>query len=162
MALGLERKAQHLRAGMTAALDDVPFLNRWSVHLQRSQLATTDDLKNTFYRSFCSREAKTPSPVGVRKGWFEDLQQVTHFAIDPEAAEAFTDTSTDGLLLWPEWFTDELSSKYLNLPGLQSKQHRAICYLFELGADLLLDRRVNVSTSPGFEGLLGIFGGNDD
>ena len=45
---------------------------------------------------------------------------------------------------------------YPNLVGLQSKQHRAICYLFELGADLLLDRSINVSTSPGFEGLLAI------
>jgi hypothetical protein len=158
----LARKAQHLRAGMSAALDDVPLLKRWKKHLECSALTSPEALKNTFYRRYCSKQAPTPSPAGVRKGWFEELLQVTYFAIDPESATAFTDQSTEGLLLWPDWFIDELVKTYPNLADLQSKQHRAVCYLFELGADLLLDRSINVSTSPGFEGLLAIFGGNDD
>ena len=135
---------------------------RWKKHWECSALTSPEALKNTFYRRYCSKQAPTPSPAGVRKGWFEELLQVTYFAIDPESATAFTDQSTEGLLLWPDWFIDELVKTYPNLADLQSKQHRAVCYLFELGADLLLDRSINVSTSPGFEGLLAIFGGNDD
>ena len=39
-----------------------------------------------------------------------------------------------------------------------SKFHNYLAYLFELGYDLAIDTAVNMSSNPGFESFVGVFG----
>ena len=133
---------------------------RWKKHWECSALTSPEALKNAFCRRHCPKQAPTPSPACVRKGWFEELLQVTCFAIDPESATGSRTSLRRGFSCGPTGSSTS-SSRRAQIWQICRANNAGLCVIC-LSSDLLLDRSINVSTSPGFEGLLAIFGGNDD
>ncbi len=108
-----------------------------------------------------------PSSEGKRqdkrdKLGFEHLTQVIAASFNPASETAMQvnkDYKEGGLLIMckddKHWITSCLKKE---LTAVQKFQE-VIAYLFEFGYDLALSMENNVSCSPGFESILGIFGG---
>jgi hypothetical protein len=109
-----------------------------------------------------------PSMYGKRRdkrdklGCFEHLMQVITAGFDPSSKPAIfldKDHTSGGLLIINA--EDEHRIKSLLKKDLTSiqKHQEIIAYLFEFGYDLAISPENNVSLSPGFETVLGVFGG---
>ena len=120
-----------------------------------------------FYGVYPSRFS---SRAGSREkqGFFESLQQVILVGFDPTSAGAQSfdkDVAEGGILLLDE---DDKASILASMntaegranPTPIQKFHDVISYQFEFGYDLAIAPELNVSRSPGFESILGIFGGS--
>ncbi|EJK44138.1 hypothetical protein THAOC_37350, partial [Thalassiosira oceanica] len=114
--------------------------------------------------------SKSSSRAGSREkqGYFESLRQVILMGFDPnsEGARSFDKDVADGgiLLLDNDDKASILASMNTaegraNLTPIQ-KFHDIISYQFEFGYDLAIAPELNVTRSPGFESVLGIFGGS--
>jgi hypothetical protein len=64
-----------------------------------------------------------------------------------------------GLLIVNEKETKQIKSSMGKALTNMQKFHDMCAYQFELGYDLALSSSCNVSESPGFESVLGIYGG---
>ena len=94
--------------------------------------------------------------AGVRKGVYEDLVPVVAFGYRQDDAAAVLD-----LFYWGEGL--ERAASGVNFRGAETvleKKLHCVGYLAELAYGLLLAPRDDVSTNPGFETCLGIFGGD--
>jgi len=151
-----------VRIGMAAAQGPSPMYSRWHEgHAAAARLAHSANVKNRFYKSYCSKLATEPTQPPVRIGWFEDLEPMVFFGMKPGTASAFVGRGGDDLLVWPEWFLAELDRTMSHLPNIESKQVRCVCYLFELIGDLLIAPADNVSEAPGVEQLIRQYGSGD-
>jgi hypothetical protein len=94
-------------------------------------------------------------------GCFEHLTQVIAARFDPAASPALDvnkDRKEGELLIMSQedkWWI--MSSLKKDLTSVQKFQE-VIAYLFEFGYNLALSVENNVSCSPGFEAILGVFG----
>jgi hypothetical protein len=95
-------------------------------------------------------------------GCFKHLTQVIAAGFDPTSEPAMhvnKDCKEGGLLIMTKddqrWITLCLKKELTVVQKFQE----VIAYLFEFGYDLALSPENNVSQSPGFESILGIFGG---
>ena len=109
-----------------------------------------------------------PSKEGKRKekrdklGCFEHLTQIIGAGFYPAsepAMQAIKNYNQGGLLIMSK--DDERQIKLCLKKELTAVQkfQEVIAYLFKFGYDLALSPENNVSRSPGFESILGIFGG---
>ena len=67
----------------------------------------------------------------------------------------------NGLFQWSNEVLDNLKNTNFVCPSLKSRQLHMISHMMELLHDLMTSPSANVSRSPGFKLLLGIFGGCD-
>jgi hypothetical protein len=98
----------------------------------------------------------------VTKGTFEALQQVIGAGWDPTSnvAKKLDRCWVDGgLLIVNEKETKQIKSSMGKALTDMQKFHDMCAYQFELGYDLALSPSCNVLESPGFESVLGIYGG---
>jgi hypothetical protein len=98
----------------------------------------------------------------VTKGTFKALQQVIVAGWDPtfDVAKKLDRSWMDsGLLIVNEKETKQIKSSMGKALTDMQKFHDMCAYQFELGYDLSLSPSCNVSESPGFESILGIYGG---
>ncbi|EJK76050.1 hypothetical protein THAOC_02207, partial [Thalassiosira oceanica] len=115
------------------------------------------------------RSGKSSSRAGSREkqGFFESLQQVILVGFDPISAGARSfgkDVAEGGILLLDEGDKTSILASMNTAEGRANptpiqKFHDIISYQFEFGYDLAIAPELNVSQSPGFESVLGIFGG---
>ena len=69
----------------------------------------------------------------------------------------------NGIFLWNEKIETNVNNvKFRNAKTLNEKKLNMIGYLLEIFYDVALKESSNVSTSPGFETPLGVFGGNNN
>ena len=104
----------------------------------------------------CSKDKRN------KLGCFEHLTQIIGAGFDPAsepAMEVIKNYNEGGLLIMSK--DDERQIKLYPKKELTAVQkfQEVIAYLFEFGYDLALSPENNVSRSPGFESILGIFGG---
>lgn len=90
----------------------------------------------------------------VRRGYFEDLTAVIALGYGHADAVAVADHV--------HWAADVVSRVgavgFQGTDGLLAKKLHCVGYLIELVYELMLAPRLDVSSNPGFEGCLGIFG----
>ncbi len=114
-----------------------------------------------FYFMYPSNQGKRQAKRD-KLGCFEHLTQVIAVGFDPAAEPAMhvtKDRNEGGLLILSR--DGERRIKYAlkkDLTPVQKFQD-VIAYLFEFGYDLALSPENHVSRSPGFESILGVFGG---
>ncbi len=96
------------------------------------------------------------------RGTFDTLQQVVAAGWSPTSDPAkLLDRSWNdgGLLIFSEKESKQIrSSMGKGMTDIQ-KFHTCAAYQFEMGYDLAISPGCNVSESPGFESVLGIYGG---
>ena len=126
-------------------------------------LAASKDEKSSshFYFMYPSKEGKRKEKRD-KLGCFEHLTQIIGAGFDPAsepAMQAIKNYNQGGLLVMSK--DDERRIKLCLKKELTAVQkfQEVIAYLFEFGYDLALSPENNVSHSPGFESILGIFGG---
>ncbi len=98
----------------------------------------------------------------VTKGTFEALQQVIGAGWDPtsNAAKMLDRSWTNGgILIVNKKETKQIKSSMEKAVTNMQKFQDMCAYQFELGYNLALSPSCNVSESPGFESVLGIYGG---
>ena len=109
-----------------------------------------------------------PSKEGKRKekrdklGCFEHLTQIIAAGFDPSsepAMQVIQSYDEGGLLIMSKEDERRIKSSLKKELTVVQKFQEVIAYLFEFGYDLALSPENNVSRSPGFESILGIFGG---
>lgn len=131
-------------------------------HRDSAMLGTKALLASCFYTSFPSKKSMIDTSK-FRRGYREDLLLFVGAAFDRKDASQVSnlcDTNTDtGLLNWPQDTISHINK--VNFPGcftLQDKQLHMVGYVIELFYDLLISTSDNVSSSPGFETCIGVFG----
>jgi hypothetical protein len=95
------------------------------------------------------------------RGTFDDLQQVIAAGWSPTSDTAlFLDRSwkDGGFLIFNKKEKQIRASMGKGLTGIQ-KFHDMCAYQFEMGYDLAISPGCDVSESPGFESVSGIYGG---
>ncbi len=116
---------------------------------------------SNFYDMYPALTCSRAHNRGTR-GTFDDLQQVIAAGWSPTSDTAmFLDRSRKdgGLLVFNEREKKQIrASMEKGLTDIQ-KFHDMCAYQFEMGYDLAISPGCNVSQSPGFESVLGIYGG---
>lgn len=121
------------------------------------------DLSSKFYRTYPSRNAQYTTDRS-RRGYFEHLHLYCGLGFDRTKAMCRNMLSAgeeSSLFLWSKSELQQL--KKVNFRGLaahdlEERQRHFVGYLCELAYDLAISPSKNVSSSPGFETPLGIFG----
>ncbi len=96
------------------------------------------------------------------RGTFDDLQKVIAAGWSPASDTAmFLDRSwkDGGLLIFNEKEKKQIRASMGKCLTDIQKFHDMCAYQFEMGYDLAISPGCNVSESPGFESVLGIYGG---
>ena len=115
-----------------------------------------------FYDQYPS-EKPARSEKRDKRGFFEDLLAVFAAGFDPNcdvAKSVGEDVKDGGILFFSEHEKANITICKLDGKMTDIEKFRSIlAYQFELGYDLAIASRDNVSQSPGFESFIGIFGG---
>ena len=97
----------------------------------------------------------------AKKGVFNDLRQYVACGFDPERTAVLDtltrDVSDGGIFLFDE--ADKENIKKVNFRGMNTFKEKGvemISYLLELAYDIAIAPRDNISSSPGFEAVLGV------
>ena len=132
---------------------------RHKEHLKASQEAQSSSNFYFFYPSLASARSSS----GTKRGAFERLDQLVAAGFAPTSTAAQTmdkDWKEGGLLILSDEDKEQIKKKFGRVSELQKFQD--ICaYQLEYGYDLAIAPGNNVSESPGFESVLGVFGGDD-
>jgi len=133
--------------------------------MQHKSGAEAEIASSNFYDQYPS-ESTARSDKRDKRGFFEDLLAVFAAGFDPRcdvAKSASEDVKDGGILLLSEHEKANITSSKLDGKMTDIEKFRAIiAYQFELGYDLAIASRDNVSKSPGFESFIGIFGGSTE
>ena len=116
-----------------------------------------------FYRMYPSSESPRATKRG-KQGLFENLQQIIAAGYDPSsdlAQNLHKDWNKGGLLILSEEEKKEIKGSMGKKLTYMNKFHYIVSYQLEFGYDLAICPGLNVSRSPGFESVLGVFGGDD-
>ena len=134
------------------------FQSRHEEHL----VASKDEKSSShFYFMYPSKEGKKKEKRD-KLGCFEHLTQIIGAGFDPAsepAIKVIKNYNKGGLLIMSK--DNERRIKLCLKKELMAVQkfQEVIAYLFEFGYNLALSPENNMSRSPGFESILGIFGG---
>ncbi len=130
--------------------------------IQHKKAAEAEIASSQFYDQYPSQKTAR-SEKRDKRGFFEDLLAVFGAGFDPKcdiAGSVGEDVKDGGILLLAEHEKERITSSKLDGKMTDIEKFRAIlAYQFELGYDLAIGSRNNVSKSPGFESFIGIFGG---
>ena len=126
-------------------------------------LAASKDEKSSshFYFMYPSKEGKRKEKRN-KLGCFEHLTQIIGAGFDPASEPAMhvgKNYKEGGLLIMSKDDQQRIKSCLKKELKAVQKFQEVIAYLFEFGYDLALSPENNVSRSPGFESIIGIFGG---
>ncbi|KAL7498904.1 hypothetical protein ACHAWT_008594 [Skeletonema menzelii] len=129
---------------------------------QHKSAAEAEIASSRFYDQYPS-EKTVRSEKRDKRGFFEDLHPVLAAGFCPDcdvAKSVCEDVKDGGILLLSEHEKASITSYKLDEKMTDIEKFRAIlAYQFELGYDLAIASRDNVSQSPCFESFIGIFGG---
>jgi hypothetical protein len=150
---------QHIRSGKTVG-ENRNFGVRHPEHAEGSKLASVESRKSAFYTYYPDCEAPNANDA-VRRGYFQNLRQLVAVGLDRSNAAAVDAlvAPANGILDWPADVLQYVAKvKFAGCTTLVQKQLHMVGYLFELHYELLLAPRHDVSSNPGFETCLGVFG----
>lgn len=138
------------------------FESRIKDHLKASSLR---DDSSRFYRSFPSNKCDPQLLAALanqRVGFFEDLQFYCGacFSFDNVVSNSLVDTKDGGIFCWSKYVIACTKRMKWSSNTEEYKRLELIAYGFELVYDLCLAPDDNLSTNPGFETPLGVFGTN--
>lgn len=137
---------------------------RHKEHAEGSKLLTNEARGSSFYRGYQDRGEEAASG---KPSW-EDLQ--CHVVMgfqraDTDAIAAICDESESGLFVWSKSTLAAMRRcKFTSAAAemsLEAKKLNMISYLYETAAQLACSPDHNLSRSPSFEALLGVFGASD-
>lgn len=142
-----QKKKKWIRSGKVSGLGkDACFDGRGNTHAKNARLI--DQMrKHTFYQEYPEEGVDN---IGGAGGYFQYLEMFCGMAFDrkKDVSPICSVNSHKSLFAWSDLIMRELKKKD---GSLRDNQLVAISYLWEMVDDLLLDRRHNVSVSPGFE-----------
>jgi hypothetical protein len=148
-------EAEWIRSGKVCGRT---FAERHKEHKKGSELKCEISRESRFYTRYPSKVA-TAGLVRLRRGFFDDLTMYCGLAFErgsPSLHHLLDDEN--GIFCWEK---DCLSSLLkMKIPGavtLNDIKLHMVSYLCELGYDLMISPRANISKSPGFESPLGVF-----
>ena len=129
---------------------------------QHKSCAEAEIASSRFYEQYPS-EKTSRAEKRDKRGCFEDLLPVFAAGFDPNCdivKSVDKDVKDGGILLLSEYEKARITSCKLDGKMSDIEKFRAILsYQFEIGYDLAIGSRDNVSQSPCFESFIGIFGG---
>ena len=134
------------------------FKSRHDEHLAASK---EEKSSSHFYFMYPSKEGKRKEKRN-KLGCFEHLTQIIGAGFDPASEPAMhvgKNYKEGGLLIMSKDDQQRIKSCLKKELKAVQKFQEVIAYLFEFGYDLALSPENNVSRSPGFESIIGIFGG---
>ena len=134
------------------------FKSRHDEHLAASK---EEKSSSHFYFMYPSKEGKRKEKRD-KLGCFEHLTQIIGAGFDPASEPAMhvgKNYKEGGLLIMSKDDQQRIKSCLKKELKAVQKFQEVIAYLFEFGYDLALSPENNVSRSPGFESIIGIFGG---
>lgn len=144
-----KKKHEFIRSGKSSGVGaDACFEGRLDTHEKNSKLRE-QMMRHVLYRLYPFRGVNN---LGAEEGYFDHLVAYCGMAFDAKdsaSAPLFSADASDGLFVWSEETINELKKK----GELEKVKRDAIAYLWELCYDILLERKKNVSSSPGFESL---------
>lgn len=115
--------------------------------------------------TICTRPRHPPRRTyRSKRGYFEDLSFVIAAAFDPTSDGAKNldkDWTEGGLLILSDIEKRNIKASMGKYISAMEKFHDIVSYQLELGYDLAICPSLNVSRSPGYESVLGIYGGNE-
>jgi hypothetical protein len=146
-----------VRSGKTTGTDRHICVRHFE-HKEKARLKDLKDVSSKFYRSYPSRCATYSN--NTRRGYFDQLDLYYGLAFNREGntSDLLTSNSPYSILNWPTTCIEKLKKWNLRGVGIDDIQERQLhmaSYLFELGYDLCLSPRDNVSLAPGFESIIG-------
>ena len=125
--------------------------------------AKAEQASSHFYRLYPSKQTDQASTRG-KQGLFENLEMMLGAAYDPksDAAKVLDKDWTEGeILILSDSVKKEIKESMRKLSSGIKKFHHIASYQIELGYDLAICPGLNASHSPGYESVLGVFGGED-
>ena len=134
------------------------FQSRHDEHLAASK---EEKSSSHFYFMYPSKEGKRKEKR-EKLGFFKHLTQIIGAGFDPASEPAMhvgKNYKEGGLLIMSKDDQQRIKSCLKKELKAVQKFQEVIAYLFEFGYDLALSPENNVSRSPGFESIIGIFGG---
>lgn len=131
---------------------------------EHKSCAKANHASSNFYGLYPSVDSSRSERLG-KKGCFEDLLPVFAAGFDPKCSGAKSigkDVNEGGILLLNACEKATIASSKQDGKMTDTEKFLSIvAYQFELGYDLAIAARDNVSESPGFESFLGVFGGRE-
>ena len=144
-----QKKMKWIRSGKVSGLGaDACFNGRGNTHAKNSRLIE-QMRKHTFYQEY---PAAGVANIGCVGGHYEYLEVFCGMAFDRsgDVSPICSVDAANSLFVWSDQAMRELKKKD---GSIRDNQLVAMSYLWEIVDDLLLDKRHNISVSPGFESL---------
>lgn len=135
------------------------FAKRHEDHEKNAKKANHNN--SNFYHNYPSKEILDQIHFRGRLGFFESLEQLIAAGFDHNSEDALLLDKcyqNGGFMIMNELDKDRIKSSMKHVPRNLTKFHEYLSYLIELGYDLAINTRDNVSSNPGFESFVGIFG----
>ena len=145
-------RSLHVRSGKVCPR---PFHSRIAEHKSGAASANLAMNASRFYRSYPTKAAAA-GLGGIRKGFFEDLKFQVALGFDPARS-----TVVNNFFVWKPDIIPNVTKVNFSNTGcttLPKKKLQCVAYLLELVYGLMLSPTADVSTNPGFETCLGIYG----
>ena len=121
-----------------------------------------DHNSSNFYFNYPSRNVITLVGTAGRSGTFESLTQCVAAGFDPSGELAMSivhkRVECGGIMIMNDDDVRRIESSVKKNETKTSKFNDYLAYLFELGYDLAINTAVNMSSNPGFESFVGVFG----
>jgi hypothetical protein len=121
-----------------------------------------DHNSSNFYFNYPSRNVIALVGTAGRSGTFESLTQCVAAGFDPSGELAMSivhkRVECGGIMIMNDDDVRRIESSVKKNETKTSKFNDYLAYLFELGYDLAINTAVNMSSNPGFESFVGVFG----
>ena len=139
------------------------FKDRFKEHKDSATAGESGSNYSQFYTKYPSENCESKD-YKQEIGYFEDLDMVCALGFSRNnASNELLCEKENGIFLWNEKIETNVNNvKFRNAKTLNEKKLNMIGYLLEIFYDVALKESSNVSTSPGFETPLGVFGGNNN
>ena len=115
---------------------------------------------SNFYFLYPSQEVANQN-IRRKQGVFQTLRQYIAAGFDPTSTAALNlDKGYDkgGILMLNNDDINHIQLSMKQQPQCLLKFHAYFTYLFEVGYDIAIQPSINVSSNPGFESYIGLFG----
>ncbi len=129
-------------------------------HQEHEKKSKERNASSNFYFLYPSEEVANQNSRR-KQGVFQSLRQYITAGFDPSSTVALTvdkGHNNGGILMLNNDDIKNIQSSMKQQPRHLLKFHAYLAYLFELGYDVAIQPSMNVSSNPGFESFIGVFG----
>ena len=129
-------------------------------HEEHEKKSSERNASSNFYFLYPSQEVENQN-TRRKQGVFQSLRQYIAAGFDPTSTVASNlDKGHDdgSILMLSNDDINHIQSSMKQQPCYLFKIHAYLAYLFELGYGVAIQPSMNVSSNPGFESFIGVFG----